>query len=178
MFSVFIASEIRCGGLYLSDLKWKICILITQFIYLCRMILTLNTLTYLFTHSFAYLLTYLFTPWSRVLLKKLTVSQLVKKLPAFMEPEDSLPKSQMPATCPYPEPTRSSPWSHIPIPEEPFYYSSPIDIWVFQVVSFSQDSPPEPCIHLTFSPYALHVPPISFFLIWSPEQYCVSSTDH
>ena len=27
--------------------------------------------------------TYLFTPWSRVLLEKLTVSQLVKKFPAF-----------------------------------------------------------------------------------------------
>ena len=30
-----------------------------------------------------YLLTYLFTPWSRVLLEKLTVFQLVQKFPAF-----------------------------------------------------------------------------------------------
>jgi hypothetical protein len=30
-----------------------------------------------------YLLTYLLTPWSRVLLEKLTGSQLVKKFPAF-----------------------------------------------------------------------------------------------
>jgi len=30
-----------------------------------------------------YLLTYLLTPWSRVLLEKLTGLQLVKKLPAF-----------------------------------------------------------------------------------------------
>jgi len=30
-----------------------------------------------------YLLTYLLTPWSRVLLEKLTVFQLVKKFPAF-----------------------------------------------------------------------------------------------
>ena len=29
-----------------------------------------------------------------------------------MEPEDSLPQSQVPSTCPYPEPARSSP--HIP----------------------------------------------------------------
>ena len=28
------------------------------------------------------------------------------------------------------------------------------------------------------SAYALHVPPISFFSIWSPEQYWVRSTDH
>jgi len=32
-----------------------------------------------------------------------------------MEPEGSLPHSQMPATWPYPRPARSSPHSHIPI---------------------------------------------------------------
>ena len=35
------------------------------------------------TDLFIYLLTYLLTPWSRVLLEKLTGSQLVKKFPAF-----------------------------------------------------------------------------------------------
>jgi len=35
-----------------------------------------------FSYTAAYLLTYLFTPWSRIL-EKLTGSQLVKKLPAF-----------------------------------------------------------------------------------------------
>ena len=34
-----------------------------------------------------------------------------------MEPEGSLPHSQVPATCPYPEPARSSPYLHIPRPE-------------------------------------------------------------
>ena len=34
-------------------------------------------------HIFHYLLTYLLTPWSRVLLEKLTVLQLVNKFPAF-----------------------------------------------------------------------------------------------
>jgi len=29
-----------------------------------------------------------------------------------MEPEGSLPHSQVPATCPYPEPDRSSPYPH------------------------------------------------------------------
>jgi len=39
---------------------------------------------YFFKYPFSfYLLTYLRTPWSRVLLKKLTVSQLVKKFPTF-----------------------------------------------------------------------------------------------
>jgi hypothetical protein len=49
------------------------------------------------------------TPWSRILLQKLTVAQLVEKFPAFMEPESSLPCSQQPATDPYPEPDESSP---------------------------------------------------------------------
>ena len=59
------------------------------------------------------------TPWSRVLLEKLTGLQLVKKFPTFLEPESSLPYSQMPATCPYPEPTPSSPHNPLPLPEDP-----------------------------------------------------------
>jgi len=34
-----------------------------------------------------------------------------------MEPEGSLLHSQVPATCPYPEPARSSPYPHILLPE-------------------------------------------------------------
>jgi len=34
------------------------------------------------------------------------------------------------------------------------------------VVSFPQVSPPKPCTHLSPPPYALHAPPISFFLIF------------
>ena len=45
-----------------------------------------NLLTYLFiyllTYLITYLLTYLLIPWSRVLLEKLTGSQIVKKFPA------------------------------------------------------------------------------------------------
>jgi len=33
-----------------------------------------------------------------------------------MEPEGPLLHSQVPATCPYPEPSRSSPHPHIPLP--------------------------------------------------------------
>jgi len=36
-----------------------------------------------------------------------------------MEPEGSLPHAQVPATCPYPEPDRSSPYRHVPLPEDP-----------------------------------------------------------
>ena len=35
-----------------------------------------------------------------------------------MEPEGSLPHSQMSATCPYPEPFRFSPYPHILLPEK------------------------------------------------------------
>jgi len=40
--------------------------------------------------------------WSRVLLETLTVAQVVKKLPAFMEPKGSLSCSQKPALVPIP----------------------------------------------------------------------------
>jgi len=39
--------------------------------------------------------------------------------PHFMEPEGPLPYLQVPANCPYPEPARSSPYPHIPLPEDP-----------------------------------------------------------
>jgi hypothetical protein len=35
-----------------------------------------------------------------------------------MDLEGSLPHSQVPATCPYPEPARSTPQPHIPLPED------------------------------------------------------------
>jgi hypothetical protein len=65
------------------------------------------------------LLTYLLTPCSRVFLEKLTVLQLFKKFPTFMEPESSLPYSQVPATCPYPEPASTSPHNPLPRREDP-----------------------------------------------------------
>jgi hypothetical protein len=40
-------------------------------------------LTYILSYLLTYLCIYLLTPWSRIHLKKLTSSQLVKKLPAF-----------------------------------------------------------------------------------------------
>ena len=62
---------------------------------------------------------YSITPYSRALLEKLTGLQLVKKFPAFMEPEGSSPHSQVPDTCPYPKPAQSSPYLYIPLPEDP-----------------------------------------------------------
>jgi len=36
-----------------------------------------------------------------------------------MESEGLLSHSQVPATCPYPEPDQSSPGTHIPLSEDP-----------------------------------------------------------
>ena len=93
-----------------------------------------------------------------------------------MEPEDSLPYSQVPATCPCPEPARSSPYLHIPLPGDPSYYYPPIYSWFSQVFFFLQVFLPKPCTRLSSPPYALHAPPISFFSILSPEQYWASIT--
>jgi hypothetical protein len=43
---------------------------------------------------------------------------------------------------------------------------------------FRQVSPPKTCTHLSSPPYVLHAPPISLFMILSPEKYWVRSTDH
>jgi hypothetical protein len=37
----------------------------------------------------------------------------------FVEPEGSLPYSQVAVTCPYPEPTPSSPHNPVQLPEDP-----------------------------------------------------------
>ena len=65
-----------------------------------------------------YLLTYLLHG-AESLLKSSLVLQLVKKFPAFLEPEGSSPYPQAPATCPSPEPTPSSPHHPLPLPEDP-----------------------------------------------------------
>jgi len=44
------------------------------------------------------------TSWSRILLEKLIVTQLVKKFPAFYWTQTFITVSQEPATGPYPEP--------------------------------------------------------------------------
>jgi hypothetical protein len=94
-----------------------------------------------------------------------------------MEPESSLPYSQEPAICPYPEPSQSSPYPkphflkihlNIILPTTPGFPK-----WS----SFLQVSPPKPCTRLPSPPFALHAPPISFFPILSPEQYLDSATD-
>ena len=72
-----------------------------------------------------------------------------------MEPEDSLPHSQVPATCPYPEPKQ------IQSMPQPTAWRSiiPIYIWVFQVVSFSHASPARPIqLYNCLLPHACYMP--------------------
>ena len=60
-------------------------------------------------------LTYLLTPWCRVLLEKLTGLQLVKNSPHFTEPEGSLPHYKLPPPFPIlgqPNPVHT-PTSHL-----------------------------------------------------------------
>jgi hypothetical protein len=54
-----------------------------------------------------------------------------------MKPETSLPHSQVPTTCPYPEPDRSISYTHIQRPEDP----TPIYTCISQVVSFPSGFP-------------------------------------
>jgi hypothetical protein len=57
-----------------------------------------------------FFLTYLLTPWSRVLLEKLTGLQLVKKFPAFYGTRRFITAIKIPANSPNPEPARYSPY--------------------------------------------------------------------
>jgi hypothetical protein len=92
--------------------------------------------------------TYLLTPLSRVLLEKLTCSQLVKKFPAFYGSRKFITAftisrhlslswaSSIQSIHPHPTSWRST---------------LILSAWFFQVASFPQVSPPKPCI-----PSSLH----------------------
>ena len=70
--------------------------------------------------KYTYLLTYLLTPRSRVLLENITGSAASQEIPAFSEPEGSSPYLQAPATCPYPQPSPSSPHNSLPVSDYSF----------------------------------------------------------
>jgi hypothetical protein len=88
--------------------------------------------------------------------------QLVKKFPAFMEPESPSPYPQVPPPVPilsqlYPVPTTPSNFLKI-------HLNIILTIYVFVslMASFPQPSPPTPCAHLYPPPYVPHALPISF----------------
>ena len=93
-----------------------------------------------------------------------------------MEPQGSLPHSQGPATCPYPDPAQSSPY-----PQHPTSWRSILILSyhlrlgrpsaLFPSATKTLYTP------LLYPPCVLHALPNSFFSILSPDQYWVRSTD-
>ena len=121
------------------------------------------------------ILTYLLTPWSRVLLEKLTGIQLVNKFSAFYGTQRFITASTSARHL-----TLSWASSIQSTPTHPTSWRSIVSFHLRPGLPsglFLQVSPPNPCIHLSPPPYVLHVPLISFFAIWSPEQYWVRSTE-
>ena len=98
-------------------------------------------------------LTYLLTPWSRVLLEKLTGSQLVQKFPAFYGTQRFI--IAFTSAC-----HLSLSWARWiqSMPPHPTSWRF-ILILSSQVVSFPQISPPKPCIHLYHPTCVLHASP-------------------
>jgi hypothetical protein len=68
--------------------------------------------------DYFHLLTYLLHG-AEPLLRSYLVLQVVKKFPAFSEPEGSSPYPQVPATRPYPQPTPFNPHNSLPLSEDP-----------------------------------------------------------
>ena len=85
--------------------------------------------------------------------------------------------SPKPATCPYPEPDRSSACPHPTSRRCILILFSHLRLGLPSSLLPSV-SPLKPCMHLSSPPYVPHVLPISVFLIWSPEWYLVRSTEH
>ena len=109
-------------------------------------------------------ITHLLTPWSRVLLEKLTGPQLLKKFPESYGTSrfiSTFTKSHLPNL------RQINPAHALPSHFLKIHLNSitPIYVWVSQVVAYSKVSPPNPSMHLTSSPYVLHAPPISFFSV-------------
>jgi hypothetical protein len=63
-----------------------------------------------------------------ILLEKLTVPQLIKKFPAFTEPEGSLPCLKQRVTCPYPETDDSCPHHPILLLWDTFHHYTTIKV--------------------------------------------------
>jgi len=140
---------------------------------------TINTdIWNFFFLQFTNLLTNFITPWSRVLLQKLIGSQLVKKFPTFYG-------TRRFTTAFTSSRHLSLSWTSSTQSMSPFPTSWRFSLVLsFQLVLglpsglFPSGFPTKTLYMPLLSPCTLHAPPISFFSIWSPEQYWVRSTDH
>ena len=109
---------------------------------------------------------YIHTPWSRVLLDKLTSSQLVKKFPGFYGIRMFL--TAFTSAC-----HLSLSWVRLIQCVPPPSHFQKIHLILSSHLclglpsgAFPWISLQKPCIHLSSPPYVLHAPPISFFSIW------------
>src|SRR5215475_8835327 len=101
--------------------------------------------THLHTNSTQQYSTHLHTNRAESFLRSWPVFAASQEIPCiFREPESSLPYSQVPANCPYPEPTLSSPHDPLHLLKDSSQYYSPIYVWVSPMASFPQVSPPTP----------------------------------
>ena len=125
-----------------------------------------------------YLLTYLITPWCRILLEKLTGSQLVKKFPAFHGTRRFITAltSGRHLSLSWASPIQSI-YSHPTFWRSILILSTHLRLGLPSGL-LPSGFPTRPYTPPYPHPFAPHARPISFISILSPAQYCVRSTNH